>query len=54
MLIKNVKCTFWQNGGSKIIENKLVGYFFQFLAPVGGPNHEGAYHYPFPNIPGLS
>ncbi len=47
-----IKCTFWFNTGSKIIEDNLWGCFFLFLDPEGGSNPSGPYPNPFPNPAG--
>ena len=39
---------------SRIIENNLGGFFFLFLATVGGLNLAAPYRNPFPNPAGLS
>ena len=49
-----IRCTFWFNTGSRIIENKFRGCFFLFLATAGGSNPAGHYPYPFPNPEGQS
>ena len=53
-LIFGIRCTFWFNARSRIIENNLRGWFFLFLAPVVGCNPAGHYPNPFPNPAGQS
>ncbi len=48
-----IRCTFWFNAGSRIIENKFRRCFFLFLALAGSFNPaEEHYTSPFPNHAG--
>ena len=42
-----IRYTFWFNAGSRIIENRFMGYFFLFIAPVRGYNPAGYFSFPF-------
>ena len=44
-----IRCTFWFNAGSRIIDNTLIVCFFLFLAPAGGSNQAASYPYTFSN-----
>ena len=49
-----IRCSFWFIAGSRIIENSFKGYFFLFLATVGGTNPAGPYPNQLPNPAGQS
>ena len=49
-----IRCTFWFNAGSGIIENKFRGYFFPILAPAGGSKPMEPYPNSFLNPAGQS
>ena len=49
-----IRCTYWFDVGSRIIENYLEGVFFLFLGPSVSSNPAGPYPNPFPNPVGQS